>query len=80
MSRRPRNLGPEGPRGCQTLISRLAAALRECSDLLEQHDPGAACSERSVADGRAAVIRARALLAEWEEKKQRWRQAPEQAP
>jgi hypothetical protein len=55
-----------------TLISRLAAALRECSDLLEQHDPGA--------DGRAAVIRAHALLAEWEEKKQRWRQAPEQAP
>jgi hypothetical protein len=55
-----------------TLLSRLAAVLRECSDLLEQYDPGA--------DGAACVIRARALLAEWEEKKQRWRQAPEQAP
>jgi hypothetical protein len=41
-----------------TLLCRLAATLRECSDLLEQYDPGA--------DGMAAVIRARALLAEWE--------------
>jgi hypothetical protein len=50
-----------------TLISRLAAALRECSDALECTDTGAG--------GLACVERARALLAEWEEKKQQWRQA-----
>ena len=55
-----------------TLISRLAAALRECSDMLEQYDPGA--------DGRAAVIRARALLAEWERRVVEERQAIETAP
>jgi hypothetical protein len=46
-----------------TLISRLADALRDCADALECTDTGA--------DGLACVERARALLAEWEEKKQR---------
>jgi hypothetical protein len=50
-----------------TMLSRLAAALRECSDALECTDTGAG--------GLACVERARALLAEWEEKKQQWRQA-----
>jgi GGDEF domain-containing protein len=71
-----------------TLISRLAAALRECSDDLEAEIASRyggsqfsypSQSARYMRD-MAPVERARALLAEWEEKKQRWRQAPEQAP
>jgi GGDEF domain-containing protein len=70
-----------------TLISRLAAALRECSDDLEAEIASRyggsqfsypSQSARYMRD-MAPVERARALLAEWEEKKQRWRRAPEQA-
>jgi hypothetical protein len=66
-----------------TLISRLAAALRECADdLAAEIDARYPTREAYPSEMHRyqrdmdTVIRARALLAEWEEKKQRWRQAP----
>jgi hypothetical protein len=68
-----------------TLLSRLAAALRECSDCLAaevgsrygttqlQYRSQRLAYERDL----RPVEQARALLAEWKDKKQRWRQAPE---
>ena len=66
-----------------TMLSRLADALRECSDDIECYveanypNRSAYPSEMNKYNRDIRIVeRARALLAEWEEKKQRWRQAP----
>jgi hypothetical protein len=67
-----------------TLISRLADALRECSEDLEAELKGSfplqlrnthASEEARYNRAMRPVRHARTLLAEWEEKRQRWRQA-----
>ena len=68
----------------ETLMSRLADALRECSEDLGAEIAGRygeavryhKSEQRAYERDMQPVIRARALLAEWEEKVLRWRQAP----